>query len=84
MEARRLIASMIASLKFSGWDLAGTLDISRQLEVDIMMFRLIVALYVILGQDSVYIQAVQIHIWASEGWSSVPNGGLGLSQFPGS
>ena len=31
-DSRRLIASIIASLKFSGWEVAGTVDISRQLE----------------------------------------------------
>ena len=32
IDSRRLIASVIASLKFSGWEVAGTVDISRQLE----------------------------------------------------
>ena len=32
LDSRRLIASVIASLKFSGWEVAGTVDISRQLE----------------------------------------------------
>ena len=32
VDSRRLIGSLIASLKFSGWEVAGTVDISRQLE----------------------------------------------------
>ena len=32
VDSRRLMASVLASLKFSGWEVAGTVDISRQLE----------------------------------------------------
>ena len=39
VESRRMIGSMLASLKHTGWEVAGTLDISRQLE-DKTMFLL--------------------------------------------
>ena len=40
VESRRLIGSLLASLKFSGWDVAGSLDISRQMEdKTVFMFR---------------------------------------------
>ena len=40
VESRRLVGSLLASLRYTGWEVAGTVDISRQLEDKTMfLFR---------------------------------------------
>ena len=87
VESRRLIGSLLASLKFSGWDVAGSLDISRQMEdKTVLMFRQTGSITALNQKPGAVTQVENINttsILLSIFSTSFPplDGGLGLHQL---